>query len=80
MQQRRSHNTFIAQAIITSKINPTILIPLIEDMVCLEKTNLEANTIINDEIAYLTNEQRIAQAQLLLSLLRMHGLAAEGCS
>lgn len=62
--------TFIS-AIHESKLNSLAIIPIVEDVINLEKTNLEANKIIHDEFGCLRNEYRIAHAQILLSLLRM---------
>ena len=68
----RDFNQF-NNAIINSKLKTSILIPLIEDIVNSEMALLEGNRIVNNDIGCLTNEQRITQGQLLLSLLRRHG-------
>lgn len=54
-----------------STLNPSALIPIVNDIIEMEKTNLEGKKIIHDELACLVSEYRIAHAELLLSLLRM---------
>lgn len=55
-------------------LNPTALIPLIENAINLETTTKSANRILNNEIDYLTSDYRITQAKMLLSVLRRETL------
>jgi hypothetical protein len=68
---RRFHNQLL-NAIANSHLNSPDLIPVVEDLIGMTRTNLEANKLIKDEMAILKNEYTITQATILLSLLRMH--------
>jgi hypothetical protein len=53
-----------------SKLNAHVLIPMIEEVILIEKQIIEINQILNNEMTMLNSEVRICQAELLLSLLR----------
>lgn len=62
-----------------SKINfgvpdfdPAGVIHVIEEGIKVEKVLLEANKILDNEVAVLILEHRITEAEILLSLLRLH--------
>lgn len=54
----------------TPKLNLPVLIPFIEEAITLEKTTIEANKVLHNDIAWIRHEQRITSAEFLLSLLR----------
>jgi hypothetical protein len=60
--------------LVLSDLNPSALIPIIENAINLETTVKTANRILNNEIEYLTSDYRITQAKMLLSLLRRRDL------
>lgn len=61
----------VLDAIVISKISPKDFIPLVEDIINMETSSLEANVLINDEVKILKHQINISRADLLLSLLRM---------
>lgn len=65
-------NRLLQDSIIESRLNPNAAIHLIETVVGSEKACLEANTHLYNEYDKLKNEYNIDQAEILLSLLRMH--------
>lgn len=82
---RRFHNiltidSMLADSIDYSNFNPASLIPVLEEVINIEKTTREANKLIHDEIAYLSAEYRITQAEILLCLLRRHSSLYSGTS
>jgi hypothetical protein len=55
---------------IASRIDYSVLIPVIEDLITMEYTNSEANKLLHNIDGYLANQYRITHAEILLSLLR----------
>lgn len=53
-----------------SGIDLPAMITVVQDAINLERTNMEANKILNNEIDSLTNQYKIITAKRLLSLLR----------
>jgi len=72
-QDNLKHHSLLHYAIRASKINPAALIPIVEDIINMEHTNLQANKRLHNEEARLANEYRITHAEILLSLLRRDG-------
>jgi hypothetical protein len=69
----RSHNNsdFIL-TMLRSSFNARPVIPLVEDVINAEKMGIEATSILCDDVGRLKKEYAIANAQILLSILRMH--------
>lgn len=55
--------------ILRSKVSARVLIPIVEDLIVMEKANREANRILNNISQFLDNESRITAAEVLLCLL-----------
>jgi len=72
---RSSHNTskIIAQRIDDSQISITTMILVVEDLINMHKTTREANDLLEDDIGYITNDFKLSQSQMLLSVLRLSG-------
>lgn len=68
----RRHRKQLLNEIAHSQLNPPELIPVVNDLIGMTKTNLEACKIIHDDMAILRHEYTIDQATILRSLLRMH--------
>jgi hypothetical protein len=51
-------------------VDPMELIPLIEERIQAEKINLQVNQILNDKHACIAIEHRIADAEILILILR----------
>jgi hypothetical protein len=68
----RTKTLLLAEALIESKFNPLLVIPMVEVAIEMEQRSCEANQILNDEPAYLKNERTIAQGEILLSILRLN--------
>jgi hypothetical protein len=62
----------LIDSVFESKLNSISLIPMVEDVMQIEKTNMEANRVLNNDVEYMINEYRISQCEILLSLLRMN--------
>jgi hypothetical protein len=67
---RRSHNNIPTLAELESMLNPSAVIPLIENAISMENVPMEANKLLSNEQDYLSSEYKITQAKILLSLLR----------
>jgi hypothetical protein len=63
------HHSFM-ECMFRSKLNIRAILPLIDDIIKMEKANLEANRLLNNEEAMLKNEYAIAHIQILFSVLR----------
>lgn len=50
--------------------NPSAVIPVLQNAINMEANNKEANSILNNDIEFLTSDYKISQAKILLSLLR----------
>lgn len=61
--------------LLQSKLNYSVLIPFIEDLINYELASLDANRILNNELACLKSENKITHAEILLSLLRINSLS-----
>lgn len=55
------------------KLNVNVVIAFLEESIRMEESTLQANRLLNDFDRYLESEDRITQAEILLSLLRRHG-------
>jgi hypothetical protein len=75
MQQRRSHNTIetLADLVSASHISHSVMISMIEDLINMEKLNIESSKLLNDSWGVLHSELRITNAHIMLSVLRMNG-------
>lgn len=56
-------------AIIESSIRPAILIPILEEMIAIEKLLQEEHHRSKNDIAYLNSEMKITQLEMLLHIL-----------
>lgn len=64
------HHSFL-ENLVQSKINLPSLIPIVDDIIKMEKACLEANKLIRNDLGCLKNEYCISNAIILLSILRM---------
>lgn len=53
-----------------SMLNPSAVIPMLQNAINMETTTKEANNILDNDIEFLTSDYKISQAQILVSLLR----------
>jgi hypothetical protein len=69
---RKSLNTRIRliEAIEESRIDIPAMITVVQDVINLERTGMEGNKILKNEVDCLTNHYKILNAKRLLSLLR----------
>jgi len=63
----------ISQQLSESNINVHAVIPLIEDVINIEKTSLQTQALFGLDKECLKTEIRITNAQILLSILHTHG-------
>jgi hypothetical protein len=58
------------QSILKSKINPAIMIPILEEALQQERLNCDANDLLNNDSQVIKSELKISQLELLICLLR----------
>jgi hypothetical protein len=66
------HVDRLSESLLKSKLDSSVLIPFVEEFICIENNNLEANKLLNNIPAYLSSEYRVSHFQILLCLLRRH--------
>lgn len=71
---RSFHNNYhyLLESIAVANVNPSVMISMMEDMINMEKVNIETNKLLNNTMAVLQSEYKISHAVMMLSLLRMH--------
>jgi hypothetical protein len=60
----------LLRSILASKINPIVLIPALEELLEMERLNLESHMALNDDRRCIKSERLISQLELLICLLR----------
>jgi hypothetical protein len=66
----RNHKELSIQEL-ESMLNPTAAIAILQNAIDMEAVTKSANSILDNDIEFLTCDYKISQAQILLSLLRM---------
>jgi ABC-type xylose transport system substrate-binding protein len=66
----RNHKELSIQEL-ESMLNPTAAIAILQNAIDMEAVTKSVNSILDNDIEFLTCDYKISQAQILLSLLRM---------
>jgi hypothetical protein len=63
------------RSILESNLQPSILIPMLEDMICIELLLQTEHKRNNNDMEYYQSEMKITQLDLLLHLIRFKAAA-----